>query len=248
MKIVVRKSSAEETAEFRRRLMAETPLQFVAWSALPRGIADPWLVLVDGEPAGYYTVWNRYYEGAVGECWIAPSFERARAQLLTETASLSGAREVRAQTNMPGMLALALDSCPSVEATNVLFGWSGGEGPPCPIPGLECVPVPNPEPNHPDSRDFAAVLGGAKIAQGGYLCHYNPPFADVHMEVGEAWRGRGVGAWFVAQASRAAAEAGKTPAARCNIDNFSSRRTLIKGGMEVIGHILQGRIAGAPAE
>lgn len=80
------------------------------------------------------------------------------------------------------------------------------------------------------------------MVRGGYLCHYNPPYADVHMEVEEAWRQRGIGAWFVQEVRRAALAAGKVPAARCDVTNLLSRRTLERGGLVCCGEIVEGSL------
>lgn len=38
--------------------------------------------------------------------------------------------------------------------------------------------------------DYVALSGGEVVANGGFLRHYNPPFADVFMEFRPDWRHR----------------------------------------------------------
>jgi GNAT superfamily N-acetyltransferase len=81
------------------------------------------------------------------------------------------------------------------------------------------------------------------LATGGFLTHYNPPYADVFMEVNEVARGKGVGAYLVQELKRACYEAGYLPASRCNVNNTASRRTLQRAGFAVCGQILSSRVS-----
>jgi GNAT superfamily N-acetyltransferase len=90
--------------------------------------------------------------------------------------------------------------------------------------------------------DYVVELGGEIIASGGFLLHYNRPFADLYMEVREDARGRGVGAFLVQELKKESYLAGRVPAARCNLKNTASRATLIKAGLRVCGFMLMGKI------
>jgi len=84
---------------------------------------------------------------------------------------------------------------------------------------------------------------GRQAGNGGILFHYNPPYGDVYMEVDEPFRGRGLGAYLVQELKRLAYELGSIPAARCNVDNRVSRKTLQKAGFVPYAHVLNGSIA-----
>jgi GNAT superfamily N-acetyltransferase len=62
------------------------------------------------------------------------------------------------------------------------------------------------------------------------------------MEVSEPFRRRGLGAYLVQELKRIARERNNTPAARCNVTNLPSRRTLQKAGFVPCGHILVGSL------
>ena len=62
------------------------------------------------------------------------------------------------------------------------------------------------------------------------------------MDVAEAFRRRGLGAFIVQELKRVCYEGGSVPAARCGADNVPSRRTLQKAGFVPCGHILNGRL------
>jgi GNAT superfamily N-acetyltransferase len=91
--------------------------------------------------------------------------------------------------------------------------------------------------------EWQLMVNGAAVGQGGILFHYNRPYGDIHMEVAEPFRRRGLGAYFVQELKRACRVLGAIPAARCNPDNLASRHTLQKAGFVPCGHRLAGSIA-----
>jgi GNAT superfamily N-acetyltransferase len=80
------------------------------------------------------------------------------------------------------------------------------------------------------------------VATGGFMLHYNAPFADLFMEVKEDARKRGVGSYLIQELKRECYLAGRVPAARCNIENMASRAILLKAGMKIAGFMLIGTI------
>jgi GNAT superfamily N-acetyltransferase len=87
-------------------------------------------------------------------------------------------------------------------------------------------------------------VGGEVVATGGFLLHYNKPFADLYMEVREDQRQKGYGSFLIQEVRKACYEAGRVPAARCNISNKASKATLLKGGLKIAGYMLCGEIKG----
>jgi len=90
--------------------------------------------------------------------------------------------------------------------------------------------------------DYVIECNGEVVATGGFLLHYNKPFADLYMEVREDCRGRGIGSFLVQEIKKQCYLAGRVPAARCDIRNTGSRATLIKAGLQVCGFMLMGEI------
>jgi GNAT superfamily N-acetyltransferase len=83
---------------------------------------------------------------------------------------------------------------------------------------------------------------GVAVATGGALFHYNPPYGDLYMEVSEPYRRRGYGSYLVQELKRICYEIGKVPAARCNVANVASRKTMEKAGLLPCARILQGEV------
>jgi RimJ/RimL family protein N-acetyltransferase len=85
-------------------------------------------------------------------------------------------------------------------------------------------------------------LGAKAVGSGSLLFHYNHPYCDVAMEINEECRRRGLGTYLVQELKRIAYEMGGIPAARCDSNNLSSRKTLQKAGMVPFAHIMIGKL------
>jgi GNAT superfamily N-acetyltransferase len=94
---------------------------------------------------------------------------------------------------------------------------------------------------------LAEVASRIVVATGGALFHYNRPYGDIYMAVAESHRRRGLGSYLVQEIKRTCYEDGHVSAARCNVTNVASRRTLQRAGFEPCGHILVGAIPTRPA-
>jgi RimJ/RimL family protein N-acetyltransferase len=94
----------------------------------------------------------------------------------------------------------------------------------------------------PEGDWMLLEIGGEVAATGGILYHYNRPYGDIWMEVGEAFRGRGFGTYLVQELKRICREGGSVPCARCNTNNVASRKTLQKAGFVPCAHILSGKL------
>jgi GNAT superfamily N-acetyltransferase len=91
-------------------------------------------------------------------------------------------------------------------------------------------------------RTFVVEHEGEIVASGGFLTHYNPPFADLYMEVREDRRRRGFGTLVLQEAKKGCYLAGRIPAARTSVDNIASQATLTRAGLRVSGYILTGTV------
>jgi GNAT superfamily N-acetyltransferase len=91
--------------------------------------------------------------------------------------------------------------------------------------------------------EWVVEIDGAVVGKGGVLFHYNVPYGDVYMEVDEAFRRRGIGAYLVQELKRICYALGSIPAARCDPTNVASRRTLQRAGFVPFAHILYGQLA-----
>ena len=64
------------------------------------------------------------------------------------------------------------------------------------------------------SVEAVADLIGTAVATGGFLCHYNPPYGDIFMNVFEPYRRQGFGSYMVQEAKRCSIVASSSPRLR----------------------------------
>ncbi|MBN9383011.1 MAG: GNAT family N-acetyltransferase [Chitinophagaceae bacterium] len=88
--------------------------------------------------------------------------------------------------------------------------------------------------------DYILEFNKEVVATGGFLLHYNMPFADLYMEVREDYRRKGLGSFLIQEIKKQCYLAGRVPAARTSIDNAASRATLTKAGLRIAGFMLVG--------
>jgi GNAT superfamily N-acetyltransferase len=88
------------------------------------------------------------------------------------------------------------------------------------------------------SGEYILEYDSEVVASGGFLLHYNIPFADLYMEVREDCRGKGFGSFLLQEVKRECYLAGRVPAARCNINNAASKASLLKAGFKIAGFMV----------
>jgi GNAT superfamily N-acetyltransferase len=247
MNVEARRAEFAEIEPMRGLYRQEANCQIVHDSILGRGLADGYLILVDGRVGGYGGIWNKYSPGQVMEFHTLPEYRRDARSLFREFLLASRATSMEAQTNMPLMTLMLFDFATEIVAENVLFADLETTRLECPgslFRAIEPRDAQNPD-YQPDSA-YVLEVGGKLVASGGFLCHYNPPYGDVYMDVWEPERGKGYGSYIVQEVKRVCYQDGKRPSARCNASNHSSRRTLEKAGMLPVGRLLVGQIALSP--
>lgn len=241
MTLSVRPAQFEEIAPLHRRFADEAGCQVVRDSILGRGLADGWMIEVDGAPVGYGGVWNEHHPDRLMEFWVDPAHRDESDRLYHALIASSGATSVEAQTNIPWMSEPLYRLGGTVAEENLLF--AEGERTELAVPGAilreRCADDTGPD------GDFVAEIDGRVVGAGGFLRHYNPPFVDLYMAVAIEFRGRGVGSWMIQELRRVVRDEGLVPAARCDRDNEASRRTLLRGGLRECGRIVSCIVPGA---
>jgi GNAT superfamily N-acetyltransferase len=222
-----------------------------------RGWSDSFVLACDGHEVGYGAVKGDERAGprdTVFEFYVLPPYRRYQVALFRELLAVSAATRVECQSNDPLLAPMLIEFCRGIRSDVVLF-----ESSVCPdaAPRLAATAEPGPsgavfrgrrdddELFHQDvepTGDFVVQLDGAVVATGGFLLHYNPPFADLYMEVEPSHRRRGIGAWLVRCLITECYLAGRVPAARCHRSNAASRSTLTRAGMRACGCMLVGEV------
>ena len=246
MNIQARPAEYRDVEALRGLYRQELNCQIVRDSFLPRGLADPYLILIEGRVSGYGAVSNKYDKGRIVEFYTLPNARGSAAPMFRKLLITSQATHIEAQTNNPLMLLMLFDFAKDITAENVLFHDAFSSHLACPNSLFRHV---TPEDagkifphQHQPVGEWIIESGAAIVASGGFLCHYNPPYGDIYMEVAEPARMQGFGSYLVQELKRVCYEAGKKPAARCNPDNLGSRRTLEKAGLLPCGRLLAGEV------
>ncbi len=238
MEIEVLRADYRDVAAMREAYRAEARCQIVHDSALSRGIADPYVIRVQGRAAGYAGVWNEYFAGRVMEFHTAPDARRLARAMFRELLTASAATHIEAQTNMPLMLAMLRAHALDIREENILFEDGCATDLRCPGGMFRRATRGDLGPE----GEWVIDLDGRIVAAGGVLRHYNPPYGDIYMEVSESARRQGFGSYLVQELKRVCRAAGNEPAARCDPSNVASRRTLEKAGFVVCGRLLAGEV------
>jgi GNAT superfamily N-acetyltransferase len=247
MKIEAKRVPAGEIDALRQAYRAEAKCQIIYDSFLPRWLADAYAISADGRVVGYGALANRYYPRHIVEFYLEPAARIDALEMFRELLVVTRATHVRAQTNMPLPLRMLFDTTKNIAAEKVLFG-DGAAPTKLPAPdGAVFRHITDAEAEEFSKHqevltEWVLQTSAGIIATGGYMTHYNPPYADIFMAVGDAGRRKGYGAYIVQELCRAVRDAGKIPAARCDPDVTGSRRALERGGLVVCGHLAFGEV------
>lgn len=218
--IDVERVQYHEVETMRDLYRQEANCQIVCDSALRRGMADPYMIVVEGRRAGYGAMWNEYAPGRIMEFYTLPQARAQALPMFRQLLAISQATSIEAQTNMPLMLTMLYDCANDITPEYILFEDAFLTKLACPDGVFRRT--------RPDDAiqegDWSVEANGTIVAWGGFLCHYNPPYGDVFMGVAESARRQGLGSYVVQEVKRVCYEAGKQPAARCNPTNVASRK------------------------
>jgi GNAT superfamily N-acetyltransferase len=238
MNIEILQSKYLDIESMRELYRHEARCQIVHYSALSRGIADPYVIRLNGRIAGYAGVWNKYYPDRVMEFYTLKHMRRYALPMFGELLKVNRATHIEAQTNIPLMLIMLHDYGKNIVEEKILFEEGFTTKLDCPA-GVLRQHKPG---DHRGAGEWVVDVDGTIVATGGVLYHYNPPYGDIYVEVSETERRKGYGSYLVQKLKRICYEAGKIPAARCDPSNVSSRLTLEKAGFLQCGYLLAGEV------
>jgi GNAT superfamily N-acetyltransferase len=208
-----------------------------------RGWTDSYLLTADGADVGYGSIKGDDAAGrdTVFEFYVISPFRRQASGLFERLLSASRAPRLECQSNDALMTAMLFEFGRDINADVVLFEHRVStdlQVPRAVFRGRnksDAVFKHSVEP----PGDYVLEVDGGIVATGGFLTHYNPPFADLFMEVDERHRRKGAGSFLVQEVIKECYQAGRVPAARCSLNNHASRATLTKAGLRECGFMLK---------
>jgi GNAT superfamily N-acetyltransferase len=248
-RLSVRAAELAQILDMREEYRREMNAQIVHDSWHARRFTNSYLCNLDDQIVGYGAVGGVPPEAKdiVKEFFIQPAHRRFALPLFRELISVSGARSIAAQTNDLLLTLMLLDCGADWTSDTILFAdaITTSLPPPDGVTLRRVTDADRPGVFAHTSEPvgvWALECDGEIAATGGFLCHYNPPYGDIYMEVAQRYRRRGFGAYLVQELKRLCRESGRVPAARTGHDNVASRRTLERAGLLPCARILRARV------
>jgi GNAT superfamily N-acetyltransferase len=247
MILKVFQTELKEILPLRNLFLQENNFQIRYNACHERGWTDSYIITYNEAKIGYGSIKgneNLTDRDTVFEFYVIPSFRNISSLVFSELLHSSKATFIECQTNNLLLTSLMYQYAQNIQPNVILFKDQLNTG--LTIDGINCR-----RRNDEDMifehfsepvGDYVAVLNNEVIATGGFLLHYNKPFADLYMEVNKDHRRKGVGSFLIQEIKRECYLAGRVPAARCNIENIASKATLIKAGLGIAGYMLLGKV------
>ncbi|HKF22928.1 MAG TPA: GNAT family N-acetyltransferase [Candidatus Angelobacter sp.] len=240
------KAKLEDIQSLRALFLQESNFQVRYNACHERGWTDSYLLTADDTPIGYGSIKGQERDGrdTVFEFYLVPTLRKESRVAFAELLAASGAKYIECQSNDALLSSMLFEFARDINADTVLF--SDQIATELNVEGAQFRPrTRDDEVFHHRVEplgDYVLEVQGEIVATGGFLTHYNPPFADLYMEVRPDCRGRGYASFILQEVKKACYSAGRVPAARCGIGNKASRGALLKAGMKVCGFMLLGHV------
>jgi len=245
--ITIEKTELHQIQPLRNLFLQATNFQIRYNACHERGWSDSYFFKIGEAAIGYGSVKGKdklVDRDAVFEFFILPTHQKWHILGFLELVKVSGATYIECQSNDTFLTSILYEYAQNISSDTILFEdqvithflffqvifrprKDGDE-----------VFVHHSEP----VGDYLLELQGEVIATGGFLLHYNFPFADLYMEVKENYRNQGMGSFLLEEVKKACYLAGRVPAARCGINNHASKACLMKAGFKIAGYMLIGEI------
>lgn len=246
MKVNAHKIDLEAIQSLRNLFLQEANFQIRYNACHERGWTDSYLLILDDKEVGYGSIKGQEIEDrdTVFEFYVIPPFRKFAGRLFRELIDASGACLIECQSNDFLLSSMLHSFSQDIHADAVLFADHAVTD--YTIPGA--VFRPRREDDHVFEHqveppgEYLLVLEGEVVATGGFALHYDMPFADLYMQVREDCRRRGFATYLLQELKKECYLAGRVPAARCSIENETSRGALGKAGLRVCGFMLMGGI------
>jgi GNAT superfamily N-acetyltransferase len=247
MDLEVKKVALDDILELRKLYLYESNMQVRYNACHERGWTDSYLISMNGNAIGYGSVKGKddlALRDAIFEFYILLRERRNASEAFKKLIAASGVKYIECQSNDLLLATMMFEFADHISSDVILF--EDDQYAFLNIPGATFRKKARGDQSfthtsEPDG-DYVIEVNGEIVATGGFLLHYNIPFADLYMEVREDQRRKGYGSLMIQELRKACFDAGRVPAARCNITNKASKATLMKGGLKVAGNMLSGEI------
>lgn len=242
MDIAITKVPLAQLGDMRAKFLTIIDNQFTYDKCHLAGWADTWSFKVDGAVAGYGSVWGkdkREDRDSIFEFYLEPAYRKDAHEIFGKFIDASEATWIESQSNDPLLSDVFFEFAIDIYAEAILFEDDFDST--IQINGAKLEPIQTPE-SHRLNKEYALKYHNEVVGKGGLMLNYNFPYADIYYGVEEPYRRKGFGSFFVQELKREAYRIGRVPAARTNISNMISKRTMMKAGLKPCGWRLGGKI------
>lgn len=241
------KTDLEEILHLRNVFLQENNFQIRYNSRHERGWTDSYAIIYDQQKVGYGSIAgndNINDRDTVFEFYILPPFRNLSSAAFLKFLQVSKPKYLECQSNDALLTALLYEFAQTIKPNTILLGENTTTD-----MKMENVMFRKRYENDIVFEHKAEPVGShvleqnnEVVATGGFLLHYNKPFADLYMEVREDCRRKGLGSFLIQELKKQCYLSGRVPAARTGLENIASRATLIKAGLKISGFILMGEV------
>ena len=247
LNITAGKAELRDILPLRQLFLQENNFQIRYDAYHARGWTDSYLLRADDSVVGYGAIKGQERESrdTVFEFFVLRPFRKNASALFRQLLARSHAEYIECQSNDLLFSSMLFEFSTSVKSEIVLFEEHAVTEHIVPGATFRARSKSDLVFDHGTEPvgDYVIETRGEVVATGGFLCHYNPPFADLYMEVRKDCRFRGIASFLLQEVKKECYLAGRVPAARCHIQNFASRAALAKAGLRVCGFMLLGSVA-----
>ena len=245
--LTVTKTDLKEILSLRTLFLQENNFQIRYDACHRRGWTDSYLITCNDGPVGYGSVKGNEKlndRDTIFEFYIIPPFRKLSLPAFSTLLQVSKVKFIECQSNDLQLSYLLYQFAKDIHSDVVLLE----EGT---TTEMEMDEVIFRKRNEVDIvfehkaepvGEYVLERNGEIVATGGFLLHYNMPFADLYMEVREDCRRKGLGSYLIQELKRQCYLSGRVPAARTGTDNIASRKTLMKAGCQIAGFMLLGSV------
>ena len=247
MAVSVYQTDVKDILPLRSLYLQENNFQIRYNACHERGWTDSYIIKYNEQKIGYGSVKgkdNIKDRNTVFEFYIIPSFQNQASLFFAELLHISKAVFIECQSNDWLLTSMLYQHAHNINSDVILFEEHTST---LLIINNVCFRQRHEQDDVFEHRyepvgDYVLEWNKQVVATGGFLLHYNFPFADLYMEVKENHRKKGLGSYLIQQLKTQCYLAGRVPAARCNIDNTASKASLLKAGFRIAGFMLSGTV------
>jgi GNAT superfamily N-acetyltransferase len=247
MHLDIQKTELQNMLHLRDLYLHECNFQVRYNACHERGWTDSYIIKINGITVGYGAVKGKDEladRDAIFEFYVIPEWRKEASKIFSELIIVSKVSYIECQSNDLVLSPMMYEFATNIFSDTILF--KNG-----PVSNLSVSGAIFREWREGDTLfehkaepegSHVIEFDGNIVATGGFLLHYNKPFADLYMEVKEDQRRKGFGSLLIQEVKKACLRAGRVPAARTGINNKASKATLLKGGLAIAGYMLIGEI------